>query len=217
MPDNGLTAQETIARIEECGSWVLLRDIEQDAAYAALMRDVLGEIAPLIEVRTGPMQKLRGYIFISSPRAVTQLHFDPEYNILFQAQGAKTLTLFPTADPDIVGGPFFENYFSGGQRYLPWRDEWAAKGRPIAIAPGEAIYVPILAPHWVQTHDDVSVSLSLTWCTDWSFQNAEAFKFNRRLRRLGLRPALPHLFPRANPVKALGQRALARLERKLVR
>lgn len=217
LPSNGLTAQETIARIDECGSWVLLRDIEQDAAYAALMRDVLGEIAPLIESRTGPMQKLRGYIFISSPRAVTQLHFDPEYNILFQARGSKTMTLFPTADPDIVGGPFFENYFTGGQRYLPWRDEWAAKGQPIAIVPGEAIYVPILAPHWVQTHDDVSVSLSLTWCTDWSFQNAEAFKFNRRLRRLGLRPALPHLFPRANPVKSLGQRALAKLERTLHR
>lgn len=213
LPANGLSPQETIARIDQCGSWVLLRDIEQDPAYAALLREVLGEIAPIIEARTGPMLKLRGYIFISSPRAVTQLHFDPEYNILFQARGSKTMTLFPAADPDIVEPRFFEQYFMGGQRYLPWREEWAARGTPFSIAPGEAIYVPILAPHWVQTHDDVSVSLSLTWCSAWSHHHADACKFNHRLRRLGLRPAPPRLFPRENLAKSLGERVLERLAR----
>jgi hypothetical protein len=57
-----------------------------------------------------------------------------------------------------------------------------ARGRAIDIAPGEAIYVPILAPHWVQTHDAVSVSLSLTWRSEWSFHHADACRFNRRLR-----------------------------------
>ena len=90
LPANGLTTLQTIEQIESCGSWVLLREIEQDPAYAALMREVLSEIQPLIEARTGPMVKLRAFIFISSPQAVTQPHFDPEYNILFKAKGAKT-------------------------------------------------------------------------------------------------------------------------------
>jgi hypothetical protein len=217
LPDNGLSTLETIERIETAGSWVLLREIEQDPAYAALMRDVLGEIQPLIERGTGPMQKLRVFLFISSPHAVTQLHFDPEYNILFQAHGSKTMTLFPTADPDIVGQRFFEQYFTGGQRYLPWREEWAARGTPISIAPGEAIYVPILAPHWVKVHDRPSISLSLTWCSDWSFQNADAHKFNHCLRRVGLRPAPPRLHPDGNRFKSLGQRGLEKVERLLAR
>ncbi len=217
LPHNGLTTLQTIEQIDSCGSWVLLREIEQDPAYAALMRDVLGEIEPLIAARTGPMHKLRAFLFISSPQAVTQLHFDPEYNILFQAHGAKTMTLFPTADPEIVGQHFFEQYFSGGQRYLPWHDEWAAKGTPISIVPGEAIYVPILAPHWVKVHDEASVSLSLTWCSDWSFQNADAHKFNRRLRKVGLRPAPPRLYPGVDRVKSLGQRGLEKLERIIAR
>jgi hypothetical protein len=214
-PRNGLTVQETIARIDECGSWVLLKYIEQDPAYAALLREVLGQIENIVRPKTGEMMRFEGFIFISSPRAVTPLHFDPEYNILFQARGSKTMTLFPAADPDIISQEFFEAYFAGGPRNLPWRDEWNARAKPISIQPGEAIYVPILAPHWVQTHDEVSVSLSLTWRSEWSFHHADACRFNGRLRRIGLRPAAPRLYPENNRLKSYGQRALARLERRL--
>lgn len=212
-PQNGLSVQETIRRIGECGSWVLLKYIEQDPAYAALMREVLGQIEDIVQPRTGAMMRFEGFIFISSPRAVTPLHFDPEYNILFQAQGSKTMTLFPTADPDIISQEFFEAYFAGGSRNLPWQDEWNAKARPISIVPGEAIYVPILAPHWVQTHDEVSVSLSLTWRSEWSFHHADACRFNRRLRKIGLRPTAPRLYPSNNRLKSYGHRALTRLEK----
>jgi hypothetical protein len=213
IPANGLSVAETIERIGECGSWVLLKTIDQDPLYAALMREVLAEIEPVVERHTGPMMRLEGFIFVSSPDAVTPLHFDPEYNILFQACGSKTMTVFPAADPDIIGDPFFEQYFAGGPRNLPWRDEWAERGTPISIAPGEAIYVPILAPHWVQTHGEVSVSLSLTWRSEWSFHHADACRFNRRLRARGLRPASPRLYPANNRLKSYTERALARLER----
>ena len=211
-PQNGLGVRETIERIGECGSWVLLKNIEQDPAYAALMKAVLAEIEPLVERKVGPMLRLEGFIFVSSPGAITPLHFDPEYNILFQACGSKTMTLFPVADPDIIGDPFFEAYFAGGPRNLPWRDDWAERGNPITIAPGEAIYVPILAPHYVKVHGEVSVSLSLTWRSEWSFHHADACRFNRRLRKAGLRPASPRIYPANNRAKSYGQRALTRLE-----
>jgi len=212
-PQNGLSVEETIERIGECGSWVLLKTIDQDPLYAQLMREVLAEIEPVVERTTGPMLRLEGFIFVSSPEAVTPLHFDPEYNILFQARGSKTMTVFPTADPDIIGDPFFEQYFAGGPRNLPWQDEWEARGLPIHISPGEAIYVPILAPHWVQTHGEVSVSLSLTWRSEWSFHHADACRFNRRLRARGLKPASPRLYPANNRLKSYSERALARFER----
>ncbi|WP_098105066.1 cupin-like domain-containing protein [Novosphingobium sp. PC22D] len=214
-PYTGLDVHETIARIETCGSWVLLKSIEQDPAYARLMADVLGEIAPVVEPVTGAMLRFEAFIFISSPRAVTPLHFDPEYNILFQARGSKTMTLFPTADPEIVSQQFFEAYFAGGPRNLPWNEAWRTRSREISIAPGEGIYVPILAPHWVQTHDEVSVSLSLTWRSEWSFHHADACRMNRRLRHLGLTPSPPRIYPANNRVKSYGQRALARIERLL--
>ncbi len=214
LPSNGLSTVETIERIADCGSWALIRAIEQDPAYDRLMADVLGEVAPIIQASTGPMLKLRGFIFISSPGALTQPHFDPEYNILFQAHGTKTMTLYPVADEQVLGHPFIERYYSGGQRYMPWRSEWEVQGHGIVLAPGEAVYVPLLAPHWVKVHDQPSVSLSLTWCSQWSLENADAYKFNHRLRRLGLTPAAPHSFPRSNRAKSIGERVWERVQRR---
>jgi hypothetical protein len=216
-PQNGLTIHETIERIGECGSWVLLKYIEQDPAYAALMREVLDEIEPLVARKTGAMMRLEGFIFVSSPEAITPLHFDPEYNILFQSRGSKTMTLFPQSDPDIISDRFFEAYFAGGPRNLPWKDEWASRGLQIDIAPGEAIFVPILAPHWVKVHGEVSISLSLTWRSEWSFHHADACRFNRRVRQWGLSPARPVLWPGDNRLRSYGHRALARLDRALGR
>jgi hypothetical protein len=214
-PSNGLSVHDTIASIETCGSWVLLKQVQQDPLYRDLLHDVLAEVRPEIERSTGEMLKPVAFIFISSPQAVTPLHFDPEYNILFQIRGTKTMTLFPAADREIVTQTFREQYYGGGPRNLPWREEFAPRGRAMHIEPGEAIYVPILAPHWVKTHSEVSVSLSLTWRSEWSFHQEDAHRFNSRLRRLGLDPAPPRPFPRGNLPKSIAQRALSRLERAL--
>lgn len=212
-PSNGLSVHETIAAIDRCGSWVLLKQVQQDPAYRDLLHDVLAELRPEIEPVTGEMLKLVAFIFISSPNAVTPLHFDPEYNILFQIRGSKTMTLFPAEDSEIVTQVFREKYYNGGPRNLPWREEFAPRGREIHIKPGEGIYVPILAPHWVKTHGEVSVSLSLTWRSEWSFHQEDAHRFNSRLRKLGLSPAPPRFFPRGNVGKSVAQRALSKVER----
>ena len=217
IPSNGLSVQDTIASIDTCGSWVLLRQVQQDPAYRDLLYDVLAELRPEIEPVTGEMLRLVAFIFISSPQAVTPLHFDPEYNILFQIRGTKTMTLFPAEDGEVVTQTFREEYYEGGPRYLPWRSEFAPRGRDIHIGPGKGIYVPILAPHWVKTHGEVSVSLSLTWQSEWSFQQADAHRFNGRLRQLGLSPSPPRFFPRHNLAKSLAQRALDRAQRTLDR
>ena len=92
-------------------------------------------------------------------------------------------------------------------------DHVGHRGDGVSLAAGEAIYVPILAPHWVQTHDEVSVSLSLTWRSEWSFHHADACRFNRRLRARGLSPRSPRLYPANNRLKSLTERALTRIER----
>ena len=216
-PSNGLSVHDTIASIDRCGSWVLMKQVQQDPAYRDLLHDVLAELKPEIEPATGEMLKPVAFIFISSPDAVTPLHFDPEYNILFQIRGTKTMTLFPAEDSEIVTQRFREQYYGGGPRNLPWREEFASRGQALHIAPGEGIYVPILAPHWVKTHGEVSVSLSLTWRSYWSFHQEDAHRFNRTVRKFGLDPAPPRPFPQSNLAKSVVHRAARKAEQAIGR
>jgi mannose-6-phosphate isomerase-like protein (cupin superfamily) len=207
----GIPIGETIRRIGDTGSWAALKNIEQVTAYADLLHGLLAELRAAIEPRTGAMLKLQGFIFITSPGGVTPYHFDPEHNILLQVRGSKVMTQFPAGDPCYAPDPVYETYVTGGGRELTWRDELLTGGTEFPLAPGEALYVPVMAPHFVRNGPEPSVSLSITWRSEWSFAEADARAFNGVLRRFGLSPRAPGRWPARNRAKALGWRAVAKL------
>jgi oxalate decarboxylase/phosphoglucose isomerase-like protein (cupin superfamily) len=213
VPAPKLSITETIRSIEENGSWMVLKRIEQDPAYAVLLEDVLAEIRDVVTPITGEMLTLQGFIFISSPGAVTPFHFDPEHNILCQIRGSKVMTIFPQRDESIVPAHFHEGYHTGGHRNLTWDECFATKGVPHPLTPGDAVYVPVKAPHWVKNGGEVSISLSVTWRSTWSYEEADARAFNKQLRRIGHSPKPPRALPASNRAKALAWRAMRRLMR----
>lgn len=207
-PDaNGMTIGETIRRIATSDSWAVLKNIEQVPEYSALLMDLLAELRLTIEATTGEMLTPQGFIFISSPNAVTPYHFDPEHNILLQIAGRKVMTQFPAGDPAYAPDQVHESYHLGGPRELPWRDELLAGGTPFAIDPGEAVYVPVMAPHFVRNGPESSISLSITWRSEWSYAEAGARCFNGLVRRLGVTPKAPGRWPASNQAKSLAFRA----------
>ncbi len=204
-------AGEAIRRIGESNSWAALKNIEQMPAYRDLLLALLEELRPTIEARTGAMLKPQGFIFVSSPNAMTPYHFDPEHNILLQLQGNKVMTQFPAGQDHFAADAIHEAYHTGGPRDLLWRDELAAGGTEYPLKPGEALFVPVMAPHFVRNGPVPSVSLSITWRSEWSFAEADARAFNKLLRGLGLSPAAPGRFPASNRAKATGWRIYRRL------
>mgnify|MGYP001162055241 FL=1 len=212
VPKAALSVSETIRKIGEAGSWVVLKRIEQVPAYREFLHAILSELRDLVEPQTGAMMQLEGFVFISSPGAVTPFHFDPEHNILLQIRGSKVMTVFPVEDEAMFSAKVHEDFHLGlHHRNLSWFDGYADKGIPISIGPGEAIHVPVKAPHWVQNGDEPSISLSITWRSDWSYAEADARAFNHVLRKVGLRPASPGPFPARNRAKALGWRVMRKL------
>lgn len=212
VPDNGLSIGETIRNIGTAKSWAVLKNIEQMPEYKKLLLDLLEEIRPLLESKTGKMLKPQGYIFVSSPDAVTPYHFDPEHNILLQLRGEKWMTVFPAGDERFAPAEIHETYHLGGSRNLVWKDKFLHDGAKQHLTPGKAIFVPVMAPHFVQNGPEPSISLSITWRSDWSFAEADAHAFNRILRRWGLQPKPPGRFPRQNKLKSYGWRALRKLK-----
>ena len=207
----GIPIGETIRGIAETGSWAAIKNIEQAPAYAAVLSDLLDELRPLIEGKTGRMMHTQGFVFVTSPGGVTPYHFDPEHNILLQLRGSKVMTQFPAGDPRFAPDEVHEAYHTGGARELTWRDELAAGGTEFALSAGEALFVPVMAPHFVRNGPEPSVSLSITWRSEWSFAEADARAFNAALRSMGLRPASPGRWPRQNLGKAYGWRILRKL------
>lgn len=210
-PANGLTVAETLANIDRAGSWVALRNIETDPDYRDLMMDCLSQIVPLAEKRTGTAYRPEGFIFASSPGAITPFHFDPEHNILLQVRGRKTMHLFPADDEHIVSARQHEAYHAGGHCNLAYDPSMEARATAWQLSPGDALYVPVKAPHWVRNGDDVSISLSITWRSEESDRQRRIYRLNRLMRRRGLNP--PAFRPRDPriPVKDFSARVLDRL------
>ena len=212
VPRPSLGIADTVRSIEENGSWMVLKFIEQHPVYRAMLEETLAEIAPVTRGKTGAMLAMEGFIFISSPGAVTPFHFDPEHNILLQIRGSKVITLFPATDESIVSPVAHEAFHLGKQhRNLIWQDRFAALGQPVALSPGDAVYVPVKAPHWVQNGDAVSISLSVTWRSEWSYAEADARAFNHLLRERGFNPASPKRYPAQNRAKSLAFRAVRKV------
>ena len=212
VPRGRRSAGDTIREIYSSASWVVLKRIEQAPAYGALLREALGELEAIVTTRTGAMHQLEGFVFISSPESVTPFHFDPEHTILLQLRGTKTMTVFPGGDERLLSAEAQEAFHLGQHhRNLAWDDGFAALGEAVALAPGEAIHVPVKTPHWVKNGPVPSISLSITWRSEWSYAEADARAFNRVLRGMGVRPQRPGEYPAANRGKALAWRAMRRL------
>ncbi|WP_428407209.1 cupin-like domain-containing protein [Hyphococcus sp.] len=213
-PMNGLTPEETVRRIAENKSWIVLKNIEQDGDYAALLEGCAADVAPSVKAATGEMHKCEGFIFVSSPASVTPFHMDPEHNILMQMRGTKTFTIFPAKADAIVTDEQHEAFHrAGGHRNLPYKDEYASLAENVELSPGDALYVPLKSPHWVKVGPEVSVSLSVTWRSEASDAEAQLRRANGWLRSKGLTPPRPGAAPMRDRAAILAARLAARLKR----
>jgi len=191
-PGNGLSVAETIARIEECRSWMVLKNVEQDAEFKALLDKCLDELQPFAEELAPGMFLRMGFIFISSPGSMTPYHIDPENNFLMQIRGTKRVALFDPTDRALASQRDLERLFSGGHRNLDWQPAFEEKAMWFDLAPGEALHFPVHAPHFVKNGDAPSISFSITFQTNDSNRRRGIHWVNERLRRVGVgRPAMP--------------------------
>jgi hypothetical protein len=138
---------------------------------------------------------------------------DPEHNILMQIRGAKTMHIYPGGDYSLAPPEIHEAFHERGLRNIGYREEYEAAATAFPLAPGEAVYVPVKAPHRVRVADEVSVSFSITWRSRWSDADARLHRMNHMLRRLGGHPPPPGAAPARDAAKILAQRVISKFQR----
>jgi hypothetical protein len=210
-PRNGLSAEETIRRIQECRSWMVLKNIEQDADYRRLLHDCLREI----EDRGHPYGRgichREGFIFISSPGSVTPYHMDPECNFLLQVRGKKQVSLFDGDDRSLLGEEELERFYAGAHRNMTIADEYQSKAHVFEMEPGDGLHFPVTWPHWVKVHDEVSISFSITFRTRSTERREVLYQVNHALRQRGWQPTPVSASSWRDSLKFNGYRIIRRL------
>jgi Cupin superfamily protein len=209
-PRTGLSVEETIQRIAECRSWMVLKRVEADAEYQRVLDECLDQLAPLApEMRTR-----RAFIFLSSPGSVTPYHIDHEYNFLLQIHGRKSISIF---DRSAVTEEELERFYRGEHRNLVFADHRANGVQTFELGPGDGVHVPVNAPHYVRNGSEVSISFSITFRTPEGDRRGAVYAVNDRLRRLGLAPRAVGTAPLVDRAKYLGFSLYQRARRRLGR
>ena len=195
-PKNGLSIVETVRRIEENGSWMVLKNVQVDPEYASLMHSFLEEVYPECDASFRGVHREEAFIFISSPNSVTPYHLDEEHNFLLQIRGSKEVSMWDPNDRTVLPeqqAEYMLQIWHGPDyhRNMGFKDEFQKRARVFPLTPGEGLHFPVGAPHWVKNGPQVSVSFSVTFRSEQSEKQAILYFVNRKLKSLGLKPTPP--------------------------
>ena len=190
-PYTGLSAEETVRRIEECSSWMVLKRAEADPECLDVLNQCLDEIEPLSEPIEPGMCEREAAIFVTSPGSVTPYHMDKEINFLLQIRGRKTISVFSASDREVLSEMELERHFTGSaiRRNMVFFERYQERATVFELKAGYGIHIPTTDPHWIKNGDAVSVSFSNGFKTRASVRRGLIYNLNGRLRKMGLRPA----------------------------
>jgi hypothetical protein len=210
-PRLGRTGAEVLAEIEENGSWIVLKNVEQDPRYRALLDGLLDGVDAAVPGGDDTRMGREAFIFVSAPGSVTPAHVDPEHNFLLQIRGTKTMHV-GAFDDARTRQLELERFYAGNHRNI---ERVPDALEAVELHPGQGIYVPPSAPHWVQNGDGVSVSLSITWRTVATDRRSRVWAANHALRQRGKTPVEPGASRLADARKLAGTRVRRVRERVL--
>ena len=202
VPKLDMSAEAVIKSIETANAWMVIKRVEKDPAYKAVLEQFVREANEAAGRKPSDYSDLEGYIFVSSAKATTPFHIDMEENILIQLKGDKFLRTFDNADCKLVDEADIE-YSPAVHRnrhYEPWFEERATLH---TLKPGDAVHIPYTHPHWVSTGDTYSISMAMTWKTPEVRRLNKIRLINGTLRTYGFPQAAPGVSPMRDAAKVI--------------
>ena len=160
-----LSGDRVIEWIANGRMWLNLRNVAtNDVRFKILLQQIFGEMtASLPDFK--PFNEGLG-ILISSPKAQVYYHCDLPGQSLWQIAGRKRVYLYPNTAPFLTQ-PQIEGIALFGleteMRYEPWFDEHATV---FELEPGQMLHWPLNAPHRVENHDCLNISMTIEYWTD---------------------------------------------------
>lgn len=190
MHPNRRSAEETLGRIRDAGAWMSLLNVQTDEVYRKLVDSVIDEVRPHVEKRDPGVCYRGGWIFITSPNAVTPFHIDKEHNFILQVRGTKKLYVWDHRDVEVCSEEARDRFhFDHSRELIRWREDFKQRAQIFHLQPGQGAYMPSTSPHMVENDDNPSITVSFTYYTDATRRNSRLHALHQRLRNAGKTPA----------------------------
>ncbi len=199
---------DVVGRIETANAWMVLKRVEAEPAYRALLEDALLSVARqrgFDSLETAGFHDIQGFIFVSSANAVTPFHFDAEENFFVQIRGDKFFHIFNNDDRALVSEEDLE-ISPAKHRNIAYDPAFETRGEVFAMQAGDGMFVPYLWPHWVRTGGTFSISMAITWKSPAVARNNVLLTANAMLRAMGYPQARPGARPILDALKVGGLR-----------
>ena len=110
-----------------------------------------------------------------------------------QVRGKKQMAIYDVNDHEILPDSALEKFCNEGQRITNCDESLFENYQLFEMKTGDGVYVPVTAPHWARTLDEISISVSSNFRTPSSIRRD---RVNRMMRKIGLRPS--PVSPQAN-------------------
>lgn len=191
IPSTQLTLQQAFDGARQGKTWIVLRRIQRDPEYRALLDQCLEELKTLTHRDIDHGTKMRNAIlFLTSPGRVTPYHIDRECNSLLQIAGTKQISVYDPDDREVTTDEELENFWSKDNNAAVFKPQYQDRAHVFWMTPGTGVHIPVNSPHWVKNGDGLSISLSVAY----QYRDADrkyVYQANYYMRKMGLHPAPP--------------------------
>lgn len=202
IPRIDKSPEAVIRSIESDNAWMVIKRVEQDPAYKAVLEQFVREANEAAGRKASDYSDLEGFIFVSSAKATTPFHIDMEENILIQIKGDKFVRTFDNMDRSLVSEEAME-FSPAGYRNRAYDESFEKRATVHKLKPGDAVHMPYTVPHWVSTGDSYSISMAMTWKTPEVLRLNKLRLMNGTLRHYGLPQAAPGVRPLWDAAKVM--------------
>ncbi len=207
------TLLECLEKIASNHSLVILKRVHEEPEYGEILNRLEDELSRLtgIDIASRYSDPIMT-VLITSPLRITPYHIDGEANLLMQVRGTKSVYIFDGEDHEVLPVAELEGFWTGDIRAPKYKKELQSRSWRFDLAPGDGVMNPVIFPHWVQNGPEVSISLSTNF-KRVSDDKADAYRVNRRLRRIGFHPMEPGEAPSVDHLKGAVYRTARRVKR----
>lgn len=184
----GMKGKDVIKAIESGRMWLNLRNVMRaDPRYMSICESIFADI----ESRVPGLDTFNHGlgILISSPKAQVYYHADLPGQCLWQIHGAKRVYLYPPKAPFLTPRQLEDIALFQVEVDMAYDPAYDASAVVHDLKAGEMLHWPLNAPHRVENHDCLNVSMTIEYWTEEIRRKQMVNMANGIMRhKLGLEP-----------------------------